>query len=471
MVLTRLQAQTMAVQLTEEQFQRFIEATQTPPRSRHFTQCTARYDGTRTQAAVTEFITAITIFKTVEKVTDADAITGLPLLLTGEANTWWNGVKNTVTTFAEATEALKHAFAPQRPNFRIFQEIYSTHQTPDMSTDRFVTTLRDKFSQLAGTLSENWQLDMVYALLRPRIRDRIDRNDITTFQGLLQKARIVEAAEQDHKGPKPAKTGPHTEKTKTKCEFCKNFGHTIVECRKKAKAHNAAADPKPGPNPPSLSNPIQCYGCGKPGVIRRNCPQCSPATTPLSFCCVDTRPIERPAVEITIHGMRGTAFLDSGAKATLASPDLYRILAENGHTFAQRTIDLIQADGKSRITTVQTTTTTVFLKDRQIETTFLVLPDTPNAKTLLGIDFLHAAGLVIDYKHGQWHFHGDRHRCYKFISKDQLGTASRGSHPEATTSIGPQPQRHPHRRSRNSRDSQFREAPAHSGSRTHEKRP
>lgn len=89
----------MAIQLSDEQFQRILQVTHAPQRPRHFTQCTARYDGTRTQAALTEFTTAITIFKTVENISGADTISGLLLLFTGEANTWWNKVKGTISKF------------------------------------------------------------------------------------------------------------------------------------------------------------------------------------------------------------------------------------------------------------------------------------------------------------------------------------------------------------------------------------
>lgn len=63
-----------------------------------------------------------------------------------------------------------------------------------MSTDQFVTSQRDRFSQLSEDLPEKWQIDMVYALLRPKIRDRIPRDDVATFQDLLKKARVIEAA-------------------------------------------------------------------------------------------------------------------------------------------------------------------------------------------------------------------------------------------------------------------------------------
>ncbi|KAI4471164.1 arf-gap with dual ph domain-containing protein 1-like protein [Holotrichia oblita] len=416
---TRRTSYDMAVQLSEDQCRELMRTAQPQHRNRHFTQCTARFDGTRTQAAVTEFLTAIKIFKSVERITDADALTGLPLLLTGEASTWWNGIKGTIATFSDATQAIQLAFAPQRPNFRVFSEIFACTQTAEMTTDQFVTSQRDRFSQLSEDLPEKWQIDMVYALLRSKIRDRVPRDDVTTFQDLLKKARVIEAAERDHKGLKPAKPAAEPARARVKCDFCKNFGHPVSECRKKARTQAPTEEAAPRPSTSTPTNPIQCYGCGTPGVIRRNCPRCSKAPVPVSFCYVDTQSMERPAVEITIHGIRGTAYLDSGAKATLASPELYRILAQFGHSFAEKTINLVQADGKSRITTVRSTTVPVLLKGRTIKTTFLALPDTPNAKTLLGVDFLHDAGLVVDYKHAQWHFHGNRHQCYGFLPKDQ----------------------------------------------------
>ncbi|KAK9728357.1 hypothetical protein QE152_g18090 [Popillia japonica] len=385
------------------------------------------------------------IFKSVERIADADALTGLPLLLTGEASTWWNGIKSTITTFQDATQAIQLAFAPQRPNFRVFSEIFACTQTTEMTTDQFVTSQRDRFSQLSEDLPEKWQIDMVYALLRAKIRDRVPRDDVTTFQDLVKKARVIEAAERDHKGLKPTKPAAEPTRDRVKCDFCKNFGHPVSECGKKARAQGPKEETAPVLAPARQQILYSATdGCGTPGVIRRNCPRCSKAPVPISFCYADTQSMERPTVEITIHGIRGTAYLDSGAKATLASPELYRIVAQFGHSFTERTINLIQADGKSRMTSVRSTTVPVLLKGRTIMTTFLALPDTPNAKTLLGVDFLHDAGVVVDYKHAQWHFHGSGHQCYGFLPKDQQSfqpeevpnpKRSRGSSPSAEVQI------------------------------------
>ncbi|KAK9746927.1 hypothetical protein QE152_g5730 [Popillia japonica] len=75
-------------------------------------------------------------------------------------------------------------------------------------------------------------------------------------------------------------------------------------------------------------------------------------------------------------------------------------------------------NGGSSTTPVHIATATVLLIGRSIKTTFLILPDTPNAKTLSWRNFLYGTDLIVDYKHGQWHFHGDRHRCYRFVPKD-----------------------------------------------------
>jgi hypothetical protein len=53
---------------------------------------------------VEEFVTAATIYKKVEGISDEDALEGLPLLLTGEANPWWNGIKCNASTRKEAMD-------------------------------------------------------------------------------------------------------------------------------------------------------------------------------------------------------------------------------------------------------------------------------------------------------------------------------------------------------------------------------
>jgi hypothetical protein len=96
---------------------------------RHFTQCSARFNETRSAAAVEKFVTAATIYKKVEGISDDDALKGLPLLLTGEAKPWWNGIKSNVRTWKEAMDLVRV------PNYRLFQDIFETPQFATISTD------------------------------------------------------------------------------------------------------------------------------------------------------------------------------------------------------------------------------------------------------------------------------------------------------------------------------------------------
>jgi hypothetical protein len=157
----------MAVQMSEEQFQQLMIRVggQSQARiPRHFTQCSARFNGTRSAAAVEEFVTAATIYKKVEGISDEDALEGLPLLLTGEANPWWNGIKSNVSTWKKAMDLVRNAFAPRVPNYRLFQDIFETPQSATISTDQYVTMQRDRLARISRKLDEEWQLDVVYRL-------------------------------------------------------------------------------------------------------------------------------------------------------------------------------------------------------------------------------------------------------------------------------------------------------------------
>jgi hypothetical protein len=147
-----------------------------------------------------------------------------------------------------------------------------------------------EFSQMTRELDEVWQIDIVYGLVRKKIRDRVSRTDIETFEDLLENARVIKANERDTGCSD--KTLDETQKTRSRCSFCKIHGHRVSECRKKAKAENMNG-------------------------------------------------AERPAVKIVIGGVPGTAYLDSGGKVSLASPKLYKVLKNQEYRFKKVPINLI----------------------------------------------------------------------------------------------------------------------------------
>lgn len=430
----------MSIHMSEEQFSTLLSrlmemgktstndttppVTPPPAQNGSFIGCDARYDGTRDHALVEEFINKATIFKKVSQVSDQNALDGLPLLLQGEASTWWTGIRNKANTWEEATNLIQAAFAPKEPAHRIYLQIFGSYQTADTPTDQFVCEKRALFARLPEQHNENTQLHMIYGLLKREIREQLPRDRITSYDYLLQESRLIEAnlreAAQAHSGAPANRTSAPK---KIRCDFCRYPGHTINDCRKKQKAQENTKRPE--------TNRLQCYGCNRPGVTRAKCPDCAktavsaPPTRDASFffCETTTKSRVRPAVQITISNINGTAYLDSGSHLSLASHRLVDLLRDQGIHPKPTTAWITLADGHRKLKRIQTIDAPVTLHGKTTPVTFYVFPDAaPNATTILGIDFLTDAELVINFKIGRWHFHGTRHQTYGFTLKDQEST-------------------------------------------------
>ncbi|GFS65665.1 hypothetical protein TNIN_304701 [Trichonephila inaurata madagascariensis] len=59
----------------------------------------------------------------------------------------------------------------------------------------------------------------------------------------------------------------------------------------------------------------------------------------------------------------------------------------------------------------------LYIEGKVIPTEFLVLPEAKGNRTLLGLDFFNASGIVLDVQGGKWHFSGNPRKQYKFFKK------------------------------------------------------
>ncbi|GFU14202.1 retrovirus-related Pol polyprotein from transposon opus [Trichonephila clavipes] len=116
-------------------------------------------------------------------------------------------------------------------------------------------------------------------------------------------------------------------------------------------------------------NPLSCFGCGKPGYIESKCPDCNPSKgDPAHFGILrinSLSPSNRNAVlRISINGVSGTEFADSGASHSISGETLYTILLQQGAAFEKTVISLSFADGIITQTEVLRTFQTVILEGR-----------------------------------------------------------------------------------------------------------
>ncbi|GFT33152.1 uncharacterized protein NPIL_640141 [Nephila pilipes] len=126
--------------------------------------------------------------------------------------------------------------------------------------------------------------------------------------------------------------------------------------------------------------PIQCYGCGTPGFIKSRCPTCKRANE------------------------KETAVNFTGASHTIAGEKLFKFLQEHDIIFANKIISFMMADGIRQTITALSAVVNLYIEGKVIPTEFLVLPEAKGNKTLLGRDFLNAAGIVLDVQGGKWYF-------------------------------------------------------------------
>ncbi|GFX55710.1 hypothetical protein TNCV_3427811 [Trichonephila clavipes] len=73
------------------------------------------------------------------------------------------------------------------------------------------------------------------------------------------------------------------------------------------------------------------------------------------------------------------------------------------------------ADGRTQTTEILKTSVDISIQGKVIPTELLILKNARGNRTLLGIDFLTAAGIVLDLQRKQWYFTETSHRKYNFV--------------------------------------------------------
>ncbi|XP_076648057.1 activity-regulated cytoskeleton associated protein 2 [Halictus rubicundus] len=191
---------------------------------------------------VSAFIAAVSIFKDIENISDENALKGLPLLFEEHAAVWWRGVRGSVSSWKEALETIKTTFAPRRPAYQVYTELFRTTQDANTPTDLFISRNRAQLAELPNPHPETVQIDMIYGLLHPPLRKKIPRESVKTFTELMKCAREVEDLEKEDQGKQRQPLTTHHRRTSgtfvepypryhRRCNICRRPGHAAIECR------------------------------------------------------------------------------------------------------------------------------------------------------------------------------------------------------------------------------------------------
>ena len=126
-----------------------------------------------------------------------------------------------------------------------------------------------------------------------------------------------------------------------------------------------------------------------------------------------------PLVPIQILGHNGHAYIDTGAKSSVAGAQLTQLLLKDKapYTVANE-MKITLADGVQRKVKVFIFNLSITLYDKIIPITLLSVPEHENSRTLLGVDFIRNANLILDIPDHSYYFTEYPEIRYSFIAEN-----------------------------------------------------
>ncbi|GFS54559.1 transposon Ty3-I Gag-Pol polyprotein [Trichonephila clavipes] len=171
-------------------------------------------------------------------------------------------------------------------------------------------------------------------------------------------------------------------------------------------------------------NPIRCYGWGTPGVVKSKYPTCTRANEMetvgncMTLFNLNSNLYPTNVIVLKIFGEKIAVCADTGDSYTNAGKMMFNFIQEHDVTFTNKRISFMMADGIRQTIMALSTVVDLYIEGKVIPTEFLALPEAKGNKTLLGLDFLNTAGIVLDVQGGKWHFSGKPSETVQVLQED-----------------------------------------------------
>src|SRR5277367_3265250 len=340
-------------------------------------------------------------------VPDEDAVSLMPQVLEGQAFVWWRATGKHLETWEEVKEALRETFGTQRMDYMVLDEMLNSRQKAEQSVSSFLSTLAVENAKRTDPLPDTVVAELAYLRIRPELRARIVMDNGFTLGELKGKAAKVEALIAHEARTRTKQLPPNGSAQKTGSTRPGNDYSRRWEPKRREDTARGTATRETR----TFREPLKCEDCGALGWTVMSCRRHGPCSGTrgrppgriAGVGRIDDKPWDRPCCEVDVEGRKFPALIDTGADLCVGGKAVYQWCLERNKGLRETTSPRM-ADGRETRLTTYMTDLEIRCQEKSAAVKMLVQPHRQDGDIILGCQFLHLTGMVIDMGRGTWRF-------------------------------------------------------------------